>query len=268
MASLSSKVTQGTVTEFINRFGRFGGTEELIRRLNGDDELMREWTEELLGRLERSAELFTSTADQLTRVKQWNKERNWGFTDEDFEQLGDAPELPEDAGKLVCLVLVPYLDEEGAVPGYYRTFQELWRLATQQQENSWRWDGYSNPENLRLLEGIEHPGRCLRWEVIDLGANWNKNRGIAPKDVRNSETSPHAGILAAAALHPNWVRAMDGKNVPYVWISGYQVAVPGVGPWQYVPSVWFGRDGSGVGLYYNWDDCRGCNFAVPAFLRE
>lgn len=43
MASLSSQVPQGTMTELLNRFGRFGGTEEHIRRLNGNDDLMREW---------------------------------------------------------------------------------------------------------------------------------------------------------------------------------------------------------------------------------
>jgi len=51
MASLSSQVPQGTATEFLNRIGRFGGTKEDIRKLNGDDVLMEAWVGDLRKRL-------------------------------------------------------------------------------------------------------------------------------------------------------------------------------------------------------------------------
>ena len=64
----------------------------------------------------------------------------------------------------------------------------------------------------------------LRWEVIDLGCQRNKK----PVDVRSPEKSPHAGILASAMLHPEWVKAMDGGRVPCVWIPGYEIDFAGV----------------------------------------
>lgn len=211
--------------------------------------------------------LFASAREQIVLVRKWNAERQWGFTEADFERVAEnIPAWPED--RLVALVLVPYLPEKKGISGIERAFQELWLLAGAQQKNRSRWDGYekAGPERLRLHEGIEHqPG--LRWEVIDLGANWDKDNGISPEEIRGSK-SPHAGILAAAALHPSWVCAMDGREVPYVWIPGYEVTVPGFGAsWTDVPRLWFLRSVARVYLYARWRDSRYSHCAVPV-LRD
>ena len=240
---------------------------QMIRRKGGGKRAMDALRAEFMGKQD-VAGLFSATTDQLTQIKKWNKEHNWGFTEKHFTALGTPPELPEDAGNLVTVVLVPYLGNKSKVPGFYHTFKELWKLAAEQQENSWRWYGYKDASSIRLLEGIKHPKKCLRWEIIDLGANWDKKNGIAPKNVRNPQTSPHAGILACAALHPNWVRVMDGNQVPYVWVPGYQVAVPGDGPWRNVPDLDFNAHGHEVRLYYGWDAYQSYSWGVPAFFRE
>lgn len=121
----------------------------------------------------------------------------------------------------------------------------------------------AGPERLRLLSGIEHKVG-LRWEVIDLGCQRNKK----PMDVRSSKSSPNAGILAAAALHPNWVKSMDGDKVPYVWIPGYEVQVPDEGPWTNVPDLFFDRGRREIQLYYRWSGSCNSGWAVPSFFRE
>jgi len=212
--------------------------------------------------------LFTPASAQLTRVRELNIERGWGFTDEDFATAeASAPNWP--AGNLVAVTLVPYLSAGYCMGDVARTFQELWQVAASLQQSNWRWEGYdkAGPGSLRLLKGIEHPAKdkpVLHWEVIDLGCNRNRK----PVDVRNLETSPHAGILASAMLHPEWVKAMDGDKVPYVWAPGYEVNVSGGLPWQVLPDLSFDRGDRGIELGYDW--CDGCSsgWSVPSFARE
>jgi hypothetical protein len=202
---------------------------------------------------------------QIARVRELNLERGWGLGDACFlEAERSIPKWPED--KLVVVTLVPYLnDDKDGRQGVERTFHELWKVAASQQHASWRWSGYdkAGPDRLRLLQGIEHkPG--LRWEVIDLG-RW---RGEKPCDVRHPDTSPHAGILASAMLHHEWVKVMDGENVPYVWLPGYEVNVSDEDPWAHVPVLYFDRDDRRIELHCDWYGNHCSRWAVPSLVRE
>ncbi len=77
--------------------------------------------------------------------------------------------------------------------------------------------------------------------------------------------SPHAGILAAAAHHPTWVKAMDGQTVPYVWAAGYECGNPAS---PFVPFVDFYQHGGQISLDQHCVDDRGRDDAVPAFAGE
>lgn len=204
--------------------------------------------------------IFAPPEVQVENVRRWNDEQQgWGFSDENFASLAEAPEWPDgEEAKLVAVVLVPYLAT------VQQTFDELWQVAATQQPNSWRWaELHSDPDHLRLLSGIEHkPG--LQWEVIDLGANWDRRDGISPESVRDPGTSPHAGCLAAAAHHPKWVQAMDGEKVPFIWLPAYEVTVTGRDPWQRSSRLSWDHGGRGVDLDAYWSDRRSY-FAIPAF---
>ncbi len=203
--------------------------------------------------------LFAPPTVQIANVREWNARRGWGFTDEDFVRLGEAPVWPEE--RLVAVTLVPYLDTVQA------TFDALWEIAASRQKACFRWEHlFSDPGHLFLLDGITHPGKCLRWEVIDLGANWDKKNGIAPETVRSAATSPHAGILAAASHSPKWVRVMDGVAVPFVWLPGYMAtaSVPGYVPRQRVPIFYFDFDIREVSLHARTSVDRFPRCAVPA----
>lgn len=221
--------------------------------------------------------LFVKPESQITRVRAWNHEFGWDIPDEAFATAEKSvPAWPEQ--QLVAVVLVPYLGDKsnylgdksnknGTVTcGIERTFHELWACAKSEQDANWRWDGYdkAGSDGLRLLKGLEHK-IGLRWEVIDLGCQ----RNTKPCDVRSSKPSPNAGILAAAALHPQWVKRMDGDKVPYVWLPGYKVRIPGEEPWADVPYLYFGRDDREIKLYSGWSGHYfGSGWAVPSFVRE
>lgn len=201
--------------------------------------------------------MFVSPETQLANMRSWNLERGWGFIDAYFIEAEAAlKDMSWPSDRLTALVLVPYLDT------VQRTFDELWAVAAGIQPNNWRWEELkSGKKNLRLLEGIEHkPG--LRWEIIDLGANWDGQTGRRPVDVRDAN-SAHAGVLASAAHFPKWVQSMDGVKVPYVWLPGYQVTVPGFEAWTIVPYLIWSRDRREVQLDAYWSGHRYQSWAAP-----
>jgi hypothetical protein len=206
-------------------------------------------------------DLFTSAADQLARVRRLNADRGWGFTDGDFECLDPAPAWPlSNQDRLVAVVLEVVLASPTGQADILHTVDELWELAAEQQEHFWRYEELkSDPKHLAFFDGIKaKPG--LRWVVIDLGAN----RGTAPASVR-SPNSPHVAILMAAMLHPEWVRAMDGENVPFVWIAGLKANVPWRGEWNSVPYLYFCKSEREVYFRTDRSDRRELLYAIPAF---
>ena len=267
MASLL-KLTKGEGIEFDRVMAAGGVDEEFARAVMLQPDLVPEMVAAVRGKILVHG-LFTRPENQIRIVRGWNKEFGWGLPDVCFQEATQCiPDWPED--HLVAVTLVPYLkdqtkDEDVEMTGLERTFQQLWARAKAGQEASLRWDGYdkAGPDRLRLLSGIEHkPG--LRWEVIDFGCQ----RNCKPKDVRKPEESPHAGVLASAALHPNWVKAMDGSNVPFVFAPGYEVNVPDRGLWQGVPGVRFGRGGRQVELCAIACGLASPYWAVPRYAKK
>ncbi len=205
--------------------------------------------------------LFESIVKQVRVVWELNQRLGWGFTADDFASLPVPTAWPTvQLHNLAAVTLVPYLDT------VQTTFDGLWRAVEARHANTWRWDRLKSAQALaKLLDGIIHPGRCLRWETIDLGANWDQQNGIRPRDVRNAQ-SPHASILAAAAIHRWWVEAMDGESVPFVWLPGYQCFYEG--RWSAVPWLIFFQSERRVRLSDDNGDFHDRNFAVPGPVGE
>lgn len=228
-------MTQERVTD--EQYGRLHSRlDDLLRRVK-EGSLSYEVVMSELQRVVEGAlinGMFISPHAQLALARKRNDECGWGFAGKEFAALEKAiPAWPE--GRLSAIILDVSLDSVS------ETFEEAWRFAASVQPAHWRWDSLkSDAEHLRVLDGIKHR-LGLRWVVVDLGANWDKTNGIRPQDVRNPQTSPHSAILWAASYFPKWVQAMDGKNIPYVWLPGHQVTIPGGGAWADVPSLsWFG----------------------------
>lgn len=249
----------GLVHEAIVTGRKVGAGKSFWKGLAHDEDFFKKVMRlaEACGHAELINGMFISPAAQLELVRQRNTERNWGFTEEAFAALGEPPVWPD--GKLSAVILDVSLDTP------QQTFDKAWHFAASVQQNNWRWDGLkSDPDHLRLLPGITHK-RCLRWRVVDLGANWDRKNGISSADVRNAKTSPYSAILWAASYFPKWIQAMDGTNVPYVWIPGYQLTIAGGGRWSFVPCLSWGRSCRWVGLGADDALSRCVGWAVPSF---
>lgn len=211
--------------------------------------------------------LFTSLPDQLNSVREWNEERGWGFTAADFHAVDLTPHAG-DIDELVVDVIAVYLPSGPELNGVRRTCHELWTLAAQQQPHAWSWDWYAEkweqrPKPVALIDGVVHrPG--IRRVTVDLAAHFVPGRHIRPSQVRGPD-SAHAEVLAAAAHFPKWVRAMDGKSIPYVWPSGYQVLIHDR-PAPRLPALSWSRFRRTMSLTAAWTEHAYGGWAVPTCL--
>lgn len=192
------------------------------------DRILRSMQDIIDGRFvpdsDEARQLFVSPEEQIQNVRAWNRRYDWGFSDEDFEQLRPAPTWPKD--HLCAVVLVPYMKSRKQT---YEALQKAmygdglsvgpygYSLSPLNFGNEMKGLEYETNDYVRHFGGAQlYYG--LQWRVISLGAN----RGATP-DQLEGQTLAAAEILAAAAHFPNWVKAMNGREVPVVWLGGYKL---------------------------------------------
>ncbi len=202
----------------------------------------------------RSELLMASPYKQLEIVRGLNRERNWGFTRADFNALGEPPPWP--GYPLRAVVLEVQLD----------TIQVTFQEACNQLASWLSVSTDLDPSKLQLIKGVQH-SRGLRWRVLDLEANWDhspNSAGVSTLDVRSAETSPHVALLWAAVYFPEWVKAMDGRSVPFVSLPGYYLKMPNdQRHWTpYFKETSSGRNGLGVSM----SDFSSRTIAVPTYV--
>jgi hypothetical protein len=100
---------------------------------------------------------------------------------------------------------------------------------------------------------------------IDLAAHWKPGEPVRPENVRGPD-SAHAELLAAAAHFPDWICAMDGKRVPYVWVCGYQVTIPEESAHNRLLALTWTRFRHAISLAIVWADHSHSMFASPICL--
>ena len=169
--------------------------------------------------------LFVSPEQQIKNLQTWNMFDHWGLTDEDFQKLGPAPEWPRE--HLCAVVLVPYFKSRKV------TFERLRAAMYNHVTSPYRYRGVGSVHWQDEMKGLDtnsddyvrhfggaHLGEGLQWRIVSLGAN----RAAKPEDVQDQWLAA-AEVLAAAAHFPNWVMAMNGREVPLVWLGGYRLMI-------------------------------------------
>ncbi len=164
--------------------------------------------------------LFCRPREQLEAVRRLNSMGywgNWSFSARHFERAAQEMPVWTPMARLVAPVLVPRF----APPGKLLT--PLWGAIRTHHTVSSRLKGWSDP--LGAYSTDPDPDAFepyLSWEWIDFEAG----RGSDILRESNPElpgTLCDASLLAAAIIHPNWLRAMDAECVPFVYLGAYRV---------------------------------------------
>jgi len=202
--------------------------------------------------------MFLSPELQIEKVKELNNSYGWGFTDEDFESLGNPPTWPEDG--IIPVVYLEFFPKDTPE----ETFKVLWQVIRSSYKESWCLDQiHPSSDRLRLYPGVLYE-KGLRWRIVDVGSN----QGWSTDDVRregNPDKLAHLGLMCLAKLCPDWVVSMDGNEVPNVILPGIQISIPGHTPWAHVPYIGYVFNSRRIRLSANYSTEHYNSCAVPIF---
>lgn len=174
--------------------------------------------------------MFTNPQKQLEKVIELNKSLKWGFTQKQIEAVSNIPE--QSTSNLTTVVLVPYFSSLG------KTVDTLWTAIEKQATSSWKKSDIT-ANNIRLYKGT-FPKKHLKWVTLDVGTH----RNTSPNKMKQTDNIlGGVEVLACTLLHPEWVKAMDGTDVPYVDLPAIEFK-PGFGEWSHSLDVDGRSDGS------------------------
>lgn len=168
-------------------------------------------------------EIFNPASAQLESIEKLNTRLRLGIRPRAFAQAAKhIPTWPNTSR--VGLVLVPYLPDAGRRSGPERTIRALIHALRPVLDD--------HPAHVkRLLDDCMQRGlvttapheQGLRWEIIDYG--YVPDRGTYGEVLSGESYEPaHAGVLAALALHPGYLRAIQTHpEIQYPVMGGYHL---------------------------------------------
>ncbi len=259
MAGFASEVSVTQVVEFFARFARFGGDMNKLKKLLGNDELMKRWVEQLEKEPEFKFvhDVFNPAVYVLAAFKTRCAVKGIDF--DRFSWIGSevAPDYdPNDPDTVVVL--------DATLDTLKDTFEFAWAWTVDGQEDEFRYEGVvSDSDRLALLDGLEFKPWTLRWVRIKL----NANIGSRPIHVRDPRSSPGCALLFMSAEHPERIKDIDYEFGFGFFLPGLMCKDEGDKEWRCVPYVYFACIERRVELDSHLSDYSDDNLDVP-FLRE
>ena len=186
----------------------------------------------------RKKQYLTPPRDQVAYLRKANREWGMCLSEETF-QAAAKMDIHFSVSNLSRVpVLVPHWSDEGAAGNgpykdrmgvsresircqLYRMFCADPKLEALSGRNDFTSSiEQDDPELHAVFDrvGGVRPGDGLAWYMLDLTAN----QGKMPDRFKNQESG--LAVLAAAIMHPVWMLAMNGQNIPFAWLEGTVVA--------------------------------------------
>lgn len=210
---------------------------------------------------------FTPLADKIAMVKTWP---DINPADVDVA-LATAMENGTIAGYEAEVGKNPFLDivvtvYRASIPATVVYARERMREAWGEKYSEWE-EAYAenvDDDRVKAIEGAKTftPNRIVI-EVVDFGANWDRQNGIVLETVQKAQAPKLAdfAVIYNAVQSPKWVEQMDGEKVPYALVAALLLNVPGDASWRYSPRVWC--SGGKAKLYGSHVELKFCSFAMP-----
>lgn len=218
---------------------------------------------------------FASPATQVLAMTLANRVHSFGFDQRDFVHLPPLPERPMYANEAVTLVarLPPSYNKSGiqrTVEAYLHFFKfdfmvKAGRIALMPDLK------FDADHLVEIGEDEWKPG--LTWEKIDVSAFWQKNIAYSPYMATLYNCSagygrmPGIAVLAAAAMHKDWLYSMDGVTCPHVWLPGLLLKIKGIDHHKlpYTPALSFRKHENVINFTASPSHFVHPQFAVPRY---
>ena len=187
---------------------------------------------------------FVPLADKIAMVKTWP-----GINPEDVDaalatamENGTIAGYESEVGKnpLLDIVVTVYRESIPATLVYARErMREAWCEKYSEWEVAYAQD--VDDDRVKAIEGAKSfVANRIVIEVVDFGANWDRQNGIVLETVQKAQAPKLAdfAVIYNAVESPKWVEQMDGEKVPYALVAALLLNVPGYDSWRFSPYVW------------------------------
>lgn len=267
-----SNLRDGELTELKRIMGEYF-TAEQVRKINRFPRVMEGMYEaamrDLVFRLIHG--IWTPMSDVVEIAREYE-----GVTGDQIDAmlktardngLIEGFERESDSRPLLAPVIVRNRE---SVPATFLYGRELMQKAWDGKYTEWG-EAYAqgvDDDRVKLIPGARAfvPDELVL-HIVDFGANWNRRDGLILEDIQKAQAGQLAAFeaLFAASQHSEWLRQMDGKEVPYALMAALLLNVPGYDAWRCSPNVW--HNGVKAELYGNHVEDRFNGHAMPV-LRE
>lgn len=185
--------------------------------------------------------------DRNAQIRAWKKANHkmgWGIGQEEFERIGQPPEITDQDRRdgFVGAVLFYGFGDDGQ--GHADTVLSgklAWEYAVRRRK---RWGGtwrceyvkFDDPKFIRLREGTVPRPKGFYFRKVQLG---KKYHNISVERVRKQLGKDVGfgpeGVQVLAITHPHYIKIMDGNKIPFISLPDYDVAPHGFGDFYDAP---------------------------------
>lgn len=195
---------------------------------------------------------------QIMAWKKANKKMGWGIGQEEFDRIGQPPEITDQDRKdgFVGAVLFYGFGNDGTGHGDATLSGKLaWEYAVwsrnKRRGGTWKCDyvRFDDPNFIRLREDATPRPKGFYFKKVQLG---KKYHNISVERVRKKLGGDMGfgpeGIQFLAVTHPHYIRIMDGNEVPFISLPDYDVAPYGFGDFYDAPFLLATGNTLGIGV--------------------
>ena len=169
---------------------------------------------------------YVLPAEQLEDAKRLNKEKGWGFLDECLDIK--IPDIY--LGENELLFLAVEFPRKSRIGTVNRTFTEQFKVIRKRMTERGivftTWDNIKTDLiHLRYHPKVK-PKIGFRWVVLDYAPSEKFSNDYRVFDLWSlGDVNCHPGpeILSAIMFCPDWCLAMNGMDVPFVYLTGYHI---------------------------------------------
>lgn len=198
--------------------------------------------------------------DHSTQIKSWkkaNEKMGWGIGQEEFNRIGQPPELTDQDRKdgFVGAVLFYGFGDGGSCHADAVLSGKLaWDYAVRRRNRrggTWKCEyvRFDDPKFIRLREDTLPRPKGFYFKKVQPGKKYH-NMSVARvrKQLNEDIGFGPEGIQFLAITHPHYVKIWDGDEIPFISLPDYDVAPYGFGDFYDAPFLLATGDTLGMGV--------------------
>jgi len=198
--------------------------------------------------------------DRNAQIRAWkkaNKKMGWGIGQEEFDRIGQPPEIIEQDrrdGFVGAVLFYGFGDDGRGYSDAVLSGKLAWEYAVRSRKRrggTWKCDyvKFDDPKFIKLREDALPRPKGFYFRKVQLGKKYhNISVERARKQLGGDMGFGPEGIQLMTVTHPHYMKIMDGDEIPFISLPDYDVAPHGFGDFYDAPFLLATGNTPGMGV--------------------